>query len=136
MDDVAKKAKPKDVVLPVTPEWQQRVLDALARSPRGEHARLAEAIDCSTGTLTELLSPSREDRPSERRYSKYVEPINRYFRWPSMMPLSPDSAEMRHIIEGLSPKQLELVRRLEGQSDEVVDAMLVLVQSRSKPETK
>lgn len=130
MDDLAKKPESKDVVLPITKEWQKRVIAELAKAPRGEQARLARELECSTGHLTDLL---REDNEVEVRYSRYVEPINRFFKWPSMLPLSPDSAEIQHVMRGLSPKGIELVKYLQNQPDDVVEAVLVLIQARGKP---
>lgn len=129
MDNVAKK--PESLVLPVTPEWQRRVLEQIDKGGWGEKARLARAVHCSTGTLSELLKPS--ETPNAVRYSRYVEPINRHYKWPSMMPLSPDTAEIQHIIKGLSAKQLQLIKELEGEPDSLVDAMLVIVRNRNKP---
>lgn len=131
---VAKKAPEPDVVLPVTAEWRQRVRDELAARPRGAQAELARAIDCPTGHLTELLAD--DDAPKTARYSRYVEPINRYFKWPSMMPLSQDTAELQHLIDGLDVEAKDLLRALREMSGDERKAMIALIMARkSNPDS-
>jgi hypothetical protein len=132
MFEVAKRTPQKgqpDIVVTVTPEWRQRVLEAIAQRPRGEHTKLARAIGCSTGTLTELLAEGEDPRAS--RYSRYVEPINEYFKLPSMLPISPDTLEIAKMLEGMSMDGKDLIRRIRDMPPEEQKAILLLIRPRS-----
>ena len=125
---VAKRNDPEpETVLPVTTEWRLRVRAELAKE-RGAAARLASAIGCSTGTLSEMLEDRRD--PNESRYSRYVEPINAYFKWPSMLPLSHDTAEIQHLLTGLGGDAKEILAALRDMPRAEARAMIALILAR------
>lgn len=133
---VAVAKSDRDVVLPVTEEWRHRVTAELAQRGRGAHAALAKAIGCPTGHLTELLADEKPDEKVVSRYSRYVEPINNYFKWPSMMPLSQDTAEIQHLLEGLPVDAKSLLTALKDLPPEEAKAMITLIMlRRGNPET-
>jgi hypothetical protein len=118
-------------VEPNTHEWRQRVNDELARRPRGTRARLAEYLKCSTGQLSDTLGPDKH--PNEKRYTRLREGIDR-FLWPPLMPITPDTEEVRTLLDGLRDANKDLLRVIKDMdfNDQRKLAELLLSQRRAK----
>jgi hypothetical protein len=102
---------------PVTPEWCERVHDALSAKGRGAQARLAEHLKVSTGQLSEVLA-------CKYQTSDLVEPIHEFLGWAPPLPptASLDAGELLHGYERMSKSQREFLEEaralLEGASGE------------------
>lgn len=64
---------------PVTPEWAERVREALTRDGRGGMSKLAETLGIHRSELSEVLACHRET-------SDQVEAIHAYFGWAPPLP--------------------------------------------------
>lgn len=95
-----------------TPEWRERVNNELEKRGRGAQADLHRHLKAkyprlSTGHLAETLGP--DEKPGQRRYTQYRRDIDEYL-WPRLMPLTPDTNEIRYLLDGLEDADKDLLR--------------------------
>jgi len=102
----------KEIVSGVDEDWRERVRAQLAADGRGAHARLARAIGCSPGRLTEILS-------SKSKYSRYVVKIHEHYGWPPPAPpiMSQDLEEIRYLIDEIGDDGRALLHELKDIDD-------------------
>lgn len=128
---MAKRSKPEtDEKLPVRQEWVERVVGELM-DKRGAQAKLAEAVGMSTGQLAELLAQEQDGTPKSK-YSKYVKRIDAYFGWPSMAPMSPDTQEVKYLLDGIGEHGVEVLRVLKDMDAPEREAFVKLILARKK----
>ena len=114
---------------PVTPEWCERVHEALEKKGRGSQARLAEYLKVTTGHLSEILG-------GKYQTSDLVEPIHEFFDWAPPLPptASLDAGELLHGFERMSKSQREFLDEaralLEGASgDQARKALMEMLKA-------
>ena len=130
----SKRAAEADLVLPITAEWRNKVSAELEAGGRGSHARLARAIGCRTGQLTELLADDPDDgKPNASRYSRYRAKIDAYFKWPAFMPMSPDTDEVRHALDGIANVDLSLLEAIKAMDRDEQRKLAEFIISTRKP---
>lgn len=142
---VAKKSKPvapsgtrqipAPTVVANTPEWRGKVnaeLDARGRGARADLTRhLKEKHPTfSSGQLTEILGP--DEKPGQKRYSQYIPEIEAYL-WPRLMPLSPDTGEVKYLIEGIANLDKNLVRLMVDLDPDEQHALAQFILATRKP---
>lgn len=122
---------------PASAEWKASVKAELKRRGYGAHSRLCEAIGCSTGQLTDLLSP-------KMKYSHLVPTVQRALGWDEVQPPIPgsrDTGTILYLLDRLNDKQKEflreaadlILRTTEHESTEMLAAMLKHFRMQSSP---
>jgi len=77
---------------------------ARGEAGRGEMTRLAEAIGCSTGTLSEMLESGQ--------FSTYRSAIDAHYKIDTLFTLSPDQAEVLDVVAKLGDDVKDLLMEL------------------------
>lgn len=119
-----------DLQYPIDEAWRAEVLKLL--KVRGAQARLARELECSPGTLNELLHNGRR--------SNLVPRINAYFGWdPPQMPAtgSTDQHEIEVFLKKMGRTGREIFKNLQtlgGDDPERLAAVAaVIAQLAAKP---
>lgn len=120
-------------ILPVMRWWLDRLDERLEHEGRGAPMRLCEAIKCSSGQLADLRKRDDDGNPVSKT-SWMVRAIDRHYKWPPMMPLSPDTAELQHLLDGLDVDAKELLAQIRSLPKEEQRAMVGLIMARKKTE--
>lgn len=122
-------ARTPEFVYTITPEWRKAVKDRLAKSGRGAHARLANEIGCSAGSLTDMLKDTSE-------HSSYVAAINAYFGWdpPAPPAISSDAGEAQYLVDGMGDAGRDLMRELKrmgkDEAKATIEGLLAIIRAR------
>lgn len=119
---VARQADP-EFEYPITEEWVNDVRAALAE--RGAQARLCREIDCSPGTLTELLQAGKK--------SVLVPAISKSLGiTPTLLIVSKDTHEMVKMIEKMNDKSKRALRKLRSLNQSQLDVMMSVIDEMTK----
>ena len=109
---VAKK-QPADVE-PITERWRLDVRERLRLAGRGSHARLAREAKLRSGELADMLADDESPGQARHHRSGGVTRVNAAIvrLWPDLLPLSPDTIEVQHVLNGLSPEMRAALRAI------------------------
>lgn len=92
-----------------TPDWRTKVNAELDQRPRGTRTKLADHLGISTGHLSEMLGEPTGEPPDQVRFTRYRRQIDEWL-WPPLLPLSADTLEIQHIVEGVDRDLLRVLK--------------------------
>ncbi len=135
IDSQAQEQIPAPRVESTSHEWRARVNAELDARGRGSRAALLRHLQerhpkLSSGLLSETLGPN--ERPGQKRWTQYKDEIDQYL-WPALMPLTADTGELRHILDGLAPEGIEILRELKTMDRDAQRALAAFITSTRKP---
>lgn len=112
-----------------TSDWRKKVNAELDERPRGERTKLATHLGISTGHLSEMLGEPEDGPPDRQRFTRYRRQIDEYL-WPPLLPLSGDTLEIQHIIEGIDRDLLRLLKDMDRDQQRKFAEFIIATRKR------